>query len=39
VVRNGLALRAFEEYPARSDNWRHHDARVPETFLLYAQRA
>jgi len=39
VVRNGLALRALEEYPARSDNWRHHDARVPETFLLYAQRA
>jgi SAM-dependent methyltransferase len=39
VARNGLALRALEEYPARSDNWRHHDARVPETFLLYAQRA
>jgi SAM-dependent methyltransferase len=39
VVRNGLALRALEEYPARTDNWRHHDARVPETFLLYAQRA
>ncbi len=39
VVRNGLAMRALEEYPARSDNWRHHDARVPETFLLYAQRA
>jgi predicted TPR repeat methyltransferase len=39
VVRNGLALRALEEYPARSNNWRHHDARVPGTFLLYAQRA
>jgi SAM-dependent methyltransferase len=39
VARNGLGLRALEEYPARSDNWRHHDARVPETFLLYAQRA
>jgi predicted TPR repeat methyltransferase len=39
VGRNGLAMRALEEYPARSDNWRHHDARVPETFLLYAQRA
>jgi SAM-dependent methyltransferase len=39
VARNGLALKALEEYPARSDNWRHHDARVPETFLLYAQRA
>ena len=39
VARNGLALRALEEYPARSDSWRHHDARVPGTFLLYAQRA
>ena len=39
VARNGLALRALEEYPARSDNWRRHDARVPGTFLLYAQRA
>jgi SAM-dependent methyltransferase len=34
----GLATRALEEYPAR-DSWRHHDARVPGTFLLYAQRA
>ena len=39
VTRNGLALRALEEYPARGDNWRRHDARLPETFLLYAQRA
>jgi ubiquinone/menaquinone biosynthesis C-methylase UbiE len=39
VARNGLSLRALEEYPARSDNWRRHDARVPGTFLLYAQRA
>jgi SAM-dependent methyltransferase len=39
VTRNGLALRALEEYPARGDSWRHHDARVPGTFLLYAQRA
>jgi SAM-dependent methyltransferase len=39
VVRNGLALRALEEYPARSEGWRRHDARVPGTFLLYAQRA
>jgi ubiquinone/menaquinone biosynthesis C-methylase UbiE len=39
VARNGLALRALEEYPARSDDWRHHDPRVPGTFLLYAQRA
>jgi SAM-dependent methyltransferase len=38
VARNGFALRALEEYPARPDNWRHHDARVPGTFLLYAQR-
>ena len=38
VARNGLALRALEEYPARHDNWRRHDARVPGTFLLYAQR-
>jgi SAM-dependent methyltransferase len=35
----GLMVRALEEYPARSDSWRHHDARIPETFLLYAQRA
>ncbi len=35
----GLSLRALEEYPARSDSWRRHDARVPGTFLLYAQRA
>ena len=39
VARNGLAPRALEEYPARSDSWRHHDARLPGTFLLYAQRA
>ena len=39
VIRNGLALRALEEYPARSEGWRHHDARIPGTFLLYAQRA
>jgi SAM-dependent methyltransferase len=38
VARNGFALRALEEYPARPDNWRRHDARVPGTFLLYAQR-
>jgi hypothetical protein len=39
VARHGLAVRALEEYPARSDSWRHHDARIPGTFLLYAQRA
>ena len=39
AARNGLAVRALEEYPARTDNWRRHDARVPGTFLLYAQGA
>jgi ubiquinone/menaquinone biosynthesis C-methylase UbiE len=39
AAHNGLALRALEEYPARSDDWRRHDARVPGTFLFYAQRA
>jgi SAM-dependent methyltransferase len=39
VTRAGLALRALEEYPARSDGFRRHDARIPGTFLLYAQRA
>jgi SAM-dependent methyltransferase len=39
AARNGLGLRALEEYPARGDDWRHHDARVPGTFLLYGQRA
>jgi SAM-dependent methyltransferase len=39
VVRSGLTLRALEEYPARSEGWRHHDGRLPGTFLLYAQRA
>lgn len=38
-VRAGLEVRALEEYPARGDSWRHHDARIPGTFLLYAQRA
>jgi len=38
-ARNGLTVRALEEYPARSDDWRRHDPRVPGTFLLYAQRA
>lgn len=39
TVRTGMAVRALEEYPSRSEGWRHHDARVPGTFLLYAQRA
>jgi len=38
AARAGLPPRALEEYPARPDGWRHHDARVPGTFLLYAQR-
>ena len=39
VLRADLAVRALEEYPARSDDFRRHDARLPGTFLLYAQRA
>jgi SAM-dependent methyltransferase len=39
TARAGLTPRALEEYPSRSEGWRHHDARVPGTFLLYAQRA
>jgi SAM-dependent methyltransferase len=39
TARAGLTLRALEEYPSRSEGWRRHDARVPGTFLLYAQRA
>jgi len=39
VARAGLTPRALEEYPSRSEGWRRHDARVPGTFLLYAQRA
>jgi SAM-dependent methyltransferase len=38
AARAGLLLRALEEYPARSDGFRHHDARVPGTFLLYARK-
>jgi ubiquinone/menaquinone biosynthesis C-methylase UbiE len=38
VTRAGLSLRALEEYPAGSDSWRHHDARIPGTFLMYAQK-
>ena len=35
----GLRVRALEEYPSRSDEFRRHDARIPGTFLLYAQKA
>ena len=38
AARAGLLLRALEEYPARSDGFRRHDARVPGTFLLYARK-
>jgi SAM-dependent methyltransferase len=39
AARAGFPARALEEYPSRGDGWRHHDARVPGTFLLYAQRS
>jgi predicted TPR repeat methyltransferase len=39
VTRAGLGVRALEEYPARSEGFRRHDARIPGTFLLYAQKA
>lgn len=35
----GLTVRALEEYPSRSDEFRRHDARIPGTFLLYAQKS
>src|SRR5215210_7077410 len=38
VTRAGLNVRALEEYPARSEGFRRHDARIPGTFLLYAQK-
>jgi SAM-dependent methyltransferase len=38
IARAGLVLRALEEYPQQPGNPRHHDARIPGTFLLYAQR-
>jgi predicted TPR repeat methyltransferase len=38
VTRAGLAVRALEEYPARREDFRRHDERVPGTFLLYAQK-
>lgn len=39
AAKAGLTPRALEEYPSGSESWRRHDARVPGTFLLYAQRA
>jgi len=38
IANAGLAVRALEEYPQVSGNFRHQDARVPGTFLLYARR-
>jgi SAM-dependent methyltransferase len=38
AARAGLPPRALEEYPSRGDGFRRHDARIPGTFLLYAQR-
>ena len=38
IVRGGLTVRALEEYPQQPGNYRHHDARVPGTFLLHARR-
>jgi SAM-dependent methyltransferase len=39
VTRAGMPVRALEEYPARSDDFRRHDARLPGTFLLYGQKS
>jgi hypothetical protein len=39
ATRVGLGLCALEEYPARHEGFRRHDARVPGTFLLYARKA
>ena len=38
ATRAGLVLRALEEYPARHEGFRRHDARIPGTFLLYARK-
>jgi ubiquinone/menaquinone biosynthesis C-methylase UbiE len=38
AARAGLSPRALEEYPSRSEGFRRHDARIPGTFLLYAQK-
>jgi SAM-dependent methyltransferase len=38
ATRAGLELRALEEYPARHEGFRRHDARIPGTFLLYARK-
>jgi SAM-dependent methyltransferase len=38
ATRAGLGLRALEEYPARHEGFRRHDARIPGTFLLYSRK-
>jgi predicted TPR repeat methyltransferase len=38
VAGSGLTIRALQEYPQQPGNPRHHDARIPGTFLLHAQR-
>jgi SAM-dependent methyltransferase len=38
IARAGLTVRALEEYPQRPGNPRHHDTRIPGTFLLHAMR-
>ena len=39
LIRAGLVIRAFEEYPARRDSLRRQDARLPGEFLLHARKA
>jgi SAM-dependent methyltransferase len=39
AIRAGLGLQALEEYPAKHEGFRRHDARVPGTFLMYARKA
>src|SRR5215471_21854743 len=38
LARTGLQVEALEEYPGGTSR-RHHDRRIPATFLLYARRA
>jgi SAM-dependent methyltransferase len=38
LAGTGMVVRALEEYPQQPGNFRHHDARVPGTFLLHARR-
>jgi len=38
IARGEFIVRALEEYPETPGNARHHDARIPGTFLLHAQR-